>query len=293
MRRLGRSWPGSTGGASGSNGRCGCTRRRTDSSSGGQSDDRAAARPDPVRRGGPAAVGLPRRGHLARGPGQGGAAPVVLPQVLRGAGVRQGAAGVPGLPGGGGDPAGRQGPVRALRGRPLGGPMARDLMFQGEIKQAVRQAYAAITSGGGELVARRVYTDDELATLPSGAVDWALGVGDPVRYAMLRAGETALDVGSGGGIDTILAARRVGPGGKAVGLDTLEEMCERGRRHAAAAGVAGWTEFVGGDRPFGIDEASMYPLFTPEVIEVMRRTIPPDHHDHVATGVIVKARKPR
>jgi arsenite methyltransferase len=125
--------------------------------------------------------------------------------------------------------------------------MARDLMFQGEIKQAVRQAYAAITSGGGELVARRVYTDDELATLPSGAVDWALGVGDPVRYAMLRAGETALDVGSGGGIDTILAARRVGPGGKAVGLDTLEEMCERGRRHAAAAGVAGWTEFVRGE----------------------------------------------
>jgi len=125
--------------------------------------------------------------------------------------------------------------------------MARDLMFQGEIKQAVRQAYAAITSGGGELVARRVYSDDELATLPSGAVDWALGVGDPVRYAMLRAGETALDVGSGGGIDTILAARRVGPGGKAVGLDTLEEMCERGRRHAAAAGVAGWTEFVRGE----------------------------------------------
>ena len=125
--------------------------------------------------------------------------------------------------------------------------MARDLMFQGEIKQAVRQAYAAITSGGGELVARRVYTDDELATLPSGAVDWALGVGDPVRYAMLRAGETALDVGSGGGIDTILAARRVGPGGKAVGLDTLEEMCERGRRYAAAAGVAGWTEFVRGE----------------------------------------------
>jgi hypothetical protein len=56
------------------------------------------------------------------------------------------------------------------------------------------------------------------------------------------------------------------------------------------AGFAG--VWVGSHRPFGIDEASLYPLFTREVIEVMRRTIPPDHHDHVATGVIVKARKP-
>jgi arsenite methyltransferase len=50
--------------------------------------------------------------------------------------------------------------------------------------------------------------------------------------------------------------------------------------------------WVGAHRPFGIDEATMYPLFTSEVIEVMRRTIPPKHQGHVATGVIVKARKP-
>jgi arsenite methyltransferase len=50
--------------------------------------------------------------------------------------------------------------------------------------------------------------------------------------------------------------------------------------------------WVGGHRPFGIEEASLYPLFTPEVIELMRRTIPREHQDHVATGVIVKARKP-
>jgi arsenite methyltransferase len=166
--------------------------------------------------------------------------------------------------------------------------MARDLMFQGEIEQAVQQAYGAITSGGGELVARRLYADQELAEVPSGAIDWALGVGNPVRYAMLRPGERALDVGSGGGIDTILAARRVGPGGKAVGLDALEETCGRGRRHAAGAGVGGWAGFVRGE----VEEAARYPLFTPEVIGVMRRTIPPGHHHHVATGVIVKARKP-
>jgi arsenite methyltransferase len=125
--------------------------------------------------------------------------------------------------------------------------MARDLMFQKEIKDTVRQAYAAISSGAGESVARRLYTDQELAEVPPGAVEWALGVGNPVRYAMLRPGEAVLDVGSGGGIDTILAARRVGPRGRAIGLDALEEMRERGRRHAAEAGVQGWTEFIQGE----------------------------------------------
>jgi len=125
--------------------------------------------------------------------------------------------------------------------------VTKDLMFQEEIKDAVRQAYSAITTGGGERVARRVYTDDELAEVPQGAVEWSLSVGNPVRYAFLQPGETVLDIGSGGGIDTILAARRVGPDGKAVGLDILEEMCDRGRRHAAEAGVDGWTEFVRGE----------------------------------------------
>jgi hypothetical protein len=50
--------------------------------------------------------------------------------------------------------------------------------------------------------------------------------------------------------------------------------------------------WVGGHRPFGIDDAALFPLFTPEVIDVMRGTIAPEHHDHVATSVIVKAHKP-
>jgi arsenite methyltransferase len=125
--------------------------------------------------------------------------------------------------------------------------VAKDLMFQEEIKDSVRQAYSAISTGGGDAVARRFYTDDELAEVPTGAVEWSLSVGNPVRYAFLRRGETVLDVGSGGGIDTILAAHRVGPEGKAIGLDILDEMCERGRRHAAEGGVEGWTEFVTGE----------------------------------------------
>jgi len=50
--------------------------------------------------------------------------------------------------------------------------------------------------------------------------------------------------------------------------------------------------WVGGHQPYGIDDAAKYPLFTPELIELMRRTISTDHQDHVATGVIVKARRP-
>ena len=126
-------------------------------------------------------------------------------------------------------------------------PGTRDLMFQDEIKDTVRRAYAAIETGGGETVARRLYSEEELAEVPPGAVEWALGVGNPVRYALLQPGETVLDIGSGGGIDTILAARRVGPQGAAIGLDVVEAMLERARVHATEAGVAGSTEFIRGE----------------------------------------------
>lgn len=125
--------------------------------------------------------------------------------------------------------------------------MARDIMFQEEIRDTVREAYGAISAGGGEPVVRRLYNDTELSEVPLGAVEWALGVGNPVRYALLEPGQTVLDVGSGGGIDTILSARRVGPSGNAIGLDILEEMCTRARRNAAEAGVDHWTQFVRGE----------------------------------------------
>jgi arsenite methyltransferase len=125
--------------------------------------------------------------------------------------------------------------------------MAKDLMFQDEIKDAVRDAYGSIESGAGEVVASMLYSESELAELPSGARDWALGVGNPVRYAFLQPGNTVLDVGSGGGIDTILAARRVGPTGRAIGLDIVEAMLDRARENAAEAGVGDWTEFLHGE----------------------------------------------
>lgn len=65
------------------------------------------------------------------------------------------------------------------------------------------------------------------------------------------------------------------------------------RVFAEKLGRAGFVDvWVGGHRPTSIDEASDYPLFSDEVIELMRKTIPQDRHDHVATSVIVKARKP-
>jgi arsenite methyltransferase len=126
-------------------------------------------------------------------------------------------------------------------------PATRDLMFQDEIKDTVRRAYGAIETGGGESVARRLYSEDELAEVPPGAIEWALGVGNPVRYALLQPGETVLDIGSGGGIDTILAARRVGSEGTAIGLDVVEAMLERARVHATEAGVASSTDFIRGE----------------------------------------------
>ena len=125
--------------------------------------------------------------------------------------------------------------------------MSEDLLFQDQIKKVVRTAYAAIDHGAGKPAADLLYSAEELNELPPEAVGWALGVGNPVRHAGLQAGETVLDIGSGGGIDTILAARRIGPTGHAIGLDVLDEMIERARSHAAAAGVDGWTEFISGE----------------------------------------------
>jgi arsenite methyltransferase len=110
-----------------------------------------------------------------------------------------------------------------------------DLMHKAEIQDLVRSAYRAISTPAG--AGAGLYDDGQLAQLPLDAQEWSLGVDNPVAWADLRPGEAVLDVGSGGGIDTILAARRVAPHGRAVGLDFLPEMCERARAHAEAAGV--------------------------------------------------------
>jgi SAM-dependent methyltransferase len=265
--------------------------------------------------------------------------------------------------------------------------MAEDLMHQDEVRDLVRHAYRSIPTGGGLASAQRFYSPGELADLPESAVAWSLGVGNPVRHAELADGEVVLDVGSGGGIDTILAARRVGPEGRVIGLDMLVEMCARGEVAVNEAGVAERCEFRRGlmedipvddasvdvvisngvinlsprksrvlaeinrvlkpggriciadltvddhlpqevltsdsawagcisgalsepllrDKlgraglvdiemsertPFKLDDVALYPLFTAEVLALMRRLLSKTAQQHIATSVIARARKP-
>jgi SAM-dependent methyltransferase len=89
------------------------------------------------------------------------------------------------------------------------------------------------------------YAEGDRAALPDGAVAASLGCGNPLLVADLHPGETVLDLGSGGGIDVLLSARRVGPTGRAYGLDMAEEMLELARRNAAQAGATN-VEFLRG-----------------------------------------------
>jgi SAM-dependent methyltransferase len=100
-------------------------------------------------------------------------------------------------------------------------------------------------STGTAVFGEILYTPDDRALLPEAAVLASLGCGNPTAVADLRAGERVLDLGSGGGIDVILSARRVGPTGRAIGLDMTDEMLELARRNAAEAGVDN-VEFVRG-----------------------------------------------
>ena len=84
---------------------------------------------------------------------------------------------------------------------------------------------------------QRLYSIDERAELPDAAVLASLGCGNPTMVADLHEGEVVLDLGSGGGIDVILSAKRVGPEGTAYGVDMTDEMLALARRNAAEAGV--------------------------------------------------------
>jgi arsenite methyltransferase len=90
-----------------------------------------------------------------------------------------------------------------------------------------------------------LYAALDRESLPDAAVLASLGCGNPTAVADLRPGETVLDLGSGGGIDVLLSARRVGPTGRAIGLDMTDDMLELARRNADAAGATN-VEFVRG-----------------------------------------------
>jgi SAM-dependent methyltransferase len=109
-----------------------------------------------------------------------------------------------------------------------------------EIRSQVRARYSDAATRAAEADqcgCETLYPDDDRANLPQGAVRASLGCGNPLRVADLHPGETVLDLGSGGGIDVLLSARRVGPTGHVHGLDMTDEMLELARRHADEAGA--------------------------------------------------------
>jgi len=91
--------------------------------------------------------------------------------------------------------------------------------------------------GEGDPVTSDLYSGAELGELPAGAVLASLGCGNPTALASLKAGEKVLDLGSGGGIDVLLSAKRVGPQGFVYGLDMTDAMLELAERNRAEAGV--------------------------------------------------------
>ncbi|UCC25800.1 MAG: arsenite methyltransferase [Gemmatimonadales bacterium] len=100
--------------------------------------------------------------------------------------------------------------------------------------------------GSTDPVTRDLYDRVTSESLPEGAMLASLGCGNPTALADLRPGEVVLDLGSGGGIDVLLSARRVGPTGKAYGLDMTDEMLELARANAREAGAEN-VEFLKGD----------------------------------------------
>ncbi|HVM33873.1 MAG TPA: methyltransferase domain-containing protein [Actinomycetota bacterium] len=119
-------------------------------------------------------------------------------------------------------------------------------------RQAIRTRYAAAAGTAADPMMKdggtcgiTFYDRAEIEGIPAGAVEGSLGCANPVALADLRTGETVLDLGSGAGIDVLLSARRVAPGGKAYGLDMTDEMLALARENQRKAGVSN-AEFLKG-----------------------------------------------
>src|SRR3989475_12158258 len=135
-------------------------------------------------------------------------------------------------------------------------------MSDQDIKALVKEKYAQVAlrvvsggngccgstgaGGAGDPITSNLYAADETVGLPAEAVAASLGCGNPTALAALHPGDVVLDLGSGGGIDVLLSARRVGPAGRAYGLDMTDEMLALARANAARAGGTN-AEFLKGE----------------------------------------------
>jgi arsenite methyltransferase len=145
--------------------------------------------------------------------------------------------------------------------------MVQDIALREQVRQRYAEAATAVSAGSvasccgsdagssccgpaealetGDVFGAVLYDPTQTTDLPTEAVLASLGCGNPTAVADLRPGEVVLDLGSGGGIDVLLSAKRVGPTGRAYGLDMTREMLQLARANAATAGAAN-VEFLEG-----------------------------------------------
>ena len=153
-----------------------------------------------------------------------------------------------------------------------------------EIKDAVKSRYAKLIQGSssccgpspsqpvqiagsccgptvveqkGNLVKIAGYDKDELSRLPADAVQNSFGCGTPLAFAEVQPGQVVLDIGSGAGIDCFIAAEKVGPAGKVIGLDMTPEMIARARQNAEEAGVTNVEFRFGEAEKMPVEDASV------------------------------------
>lgn len=169
-----------------------------------------------------------------------------------------------------------------------------------DIREKVRERYAAAATSGsccggvdcgpadaslGVDLTAGTYSPSELEALPDGTKEVSLGCGNPTAVADLEEGDVVLDLGSGGGIDVLLSARRVGPSGYVYGVDMTDEMLEVARRHAAEAGLANVKFIKGYIEDIPLDDATVDVVISncvinlsadkPAVISEMARVLRP------------------
>ena len=125
-----------------------------------------------------------------------------------------------------------------------------EMTKQNEIRESVSQAYAKAVCAPstdaspccgpvqkGVVVKLAGYTQEELTALPTDAVVNSFGCGNPLAFSEVREGQTVLDLGSGAGIDILLAAKKVGPTGRAIGVDMTDEMIAKAKENVATSGL--------------------------------------------------------
>jgi SAM-dependent methyltransferase len=115
-----------------------------------------------------------------------------------------------------------------------------------QVRQGAQESCCGPACGCSDPISANLYSEGETAVLPATAVAASLGCGNPTALAELKPGEVVLDLGSGGGIDVLLSARRVGPTGKAYGLDMTDEMLALARENQRKAGATN-VEFLKGE----------------------------------------------